>query len=199
MLLTTMLTHLIHAQDMLTISAGYGSENNVGNNGINASAGYQIYVGKRLFLESELRYFTTSVGNQYHYKKNRSFPGEQRRYNVLFLSENLGYSIGDADAFHINLKTGLSIMYQNYKLFSGYTDTMIFRNNTVEFVRTGVQYDEGKRLEVGINAGVAINIPINRTSFLGVGLDTYSRDIPLQFTQAYLLFKKRLTSKTRKG
>ncbi|MEJ7736441.1 MAG: hypothetical protein WKF97_03355 [Chitinophagaceae bacterium] len=188
---SSLFTRESSAQQVLNFSLGYGIETNWGNNGVNISAGYQKYFWRGFFLETDLRYFTTMIANVENFKGNRGFPEEQRYYNVLFLAENIGYSVGNPDRSHLNLKTGASVYYQSYKVIKTYRILMYPDGHNV-LVPGTEKYHQEKNVRFGFDLGINYNILIKPGYHVGIGLDTYSREIPGEFFQTYLLFKKRL-------
>jgi hypothetical protein len=176
---------------LLNYNIGYGTENNWGNTGFIVGIGYQRETFKKIDVQVDVNYFTTGIYNAY-LENGRRYEKEDRFYNNGILSAKLGYSVaGRIDKPNIRVKVGLSAMVYKYKILK--TITRIFRpDGSIEVVPGSISYYRENGIRLAYNVGFDFNVPINKTSQVSIGLDTYSSLIPIEFFFPFLSYKRTL-------
>ncbi len=163
----------------INTSLGYGTENNWGNTGFFVGATLSKPIIKHLFLDAGLTVFTTQIVNAYTYE--HGFRNDQQKYNALFLTPAINYTFGNKQSFmNASIKVGASLKYYNYKILKTFLE-YVYPDGRTEPVPGTLYYITRKRFEIPFYSSVSFDTKVTKKLRVGVFLDTYSYEIPIEF------------------
>jgi hypothetical protein len=182
----------LFAQDTLKnavyVNLGYGTENNVGNTAFIFGVGYERKLAKKLVLMADFNYFTTGIYNAENL--DRDIEGVERKCNNAFFSIKLGYClVGEPNIFNMRLKAGFSVFSFNTR-YSSFV-SQVFPDGTKILVPGTLRYSDEQGVRAAYHLGIDFNIPITETLHGGIGIDTYSSEILVEFFIPFVSLKKR--------
>jgi hypothetical protein len=183
----TTIAYLLQAQQkniFLQIHTGIGSENNTGIPAFFAGAGIESTNAKRIVFAGGITRFSTGV---YTIDKQKEFEGQEPNlYKSWFLTPKVGYRVigQQKSLFTTILSVGPALQLYNYKVLS--SASLTYQNGSWVAVPGTVQYTGSRGMHATLYAGIDFNFNLSAKCKVGLFADTYSHEIPLEFTLAGL-------------
>lgn len=158
---------------------GYGTENNWGNRALFTGASLVKPIANHLFIEGGITYFTAHIPDGSR-DLREGYNGAIRKYNALFLTPALGYTLGNRKSkFSVSIKAGPSLKYFDYKVYrSG--QIRVYPDGREELVLESVRYWEDKGFNISLYNSLNIDARVTKDLRIGVFLDVYSGLIPIE-------------------
>lgn len=123
--------------------------------------------------------FTTDIYNAYR-SNYTNFKGEYRKYNAWFTNIDLNYTFGNEESLiNTSIKVGPSLKYYRHKSVKTF-QAYHYPDGREEVIPSSIQYYDQKGFNISLYNSVSFNAKVTPKLRLGLFLDVYSYEIPIE-------------------